>query len=284
MDGVQATAAMPYPFDSRQNRETTAYLDKVSCQQRLDQIRERLTHEEMAMLKAILLQMGGGPLDRMGLLDAIRWWALGNWTGTGLNDIGLRYRLKDGQSSFARKIFDHSKATSKLSYAFSTPVQQVTEKGGMVTVTSRTGQTFKCRKLICTVPLNVLASINFTPPLSSLKIMASQEGSTNHCNKVHFDVAGADLISWSAMSNPGRGVICALSDNLTPAGDTHIVTFGPSPSLKNGIRLQDGIQPIKGSLEHILPEGQVIKKIVSLYILLHCDEPHQSNKIYLGLS
>jgi len=258
---------MPYPFDSRQNRETTAYLDKISCQQRLDQIRERLTHEEMAMLRAILLQMGGGLLDRMGLHDAIRWWALGNWTGTGLNDIGLRYRLKDGQSSFARKIFVHPKATSNLSYAFSTPVQQVTDKGGIVTVTSRTGQTFKCRKLICTVPLNVLADINFTPSLPSLKVMTSQEGSTNHCNKVHFDVAGDDLISWSAMSSPGRGAICALSDNLTLAGDTHIVTFGPSPNLKNGIRLQDGIQPIKGSLEHILPEKQITKKIDSPYTL-----------------
>lgn len=263
MDGVQATAAMPYPFDSMQNREATAYLDKISCQERLNQIRERLTHEEISMLEAILLQMGGGPLDRMGLLDAVRWWALGSWTGTGLNDIALKYRLKNGQSSLARKIFDHARSTGNLSYSFSSPVQHVADRDGLVTAATRLGKSFKARKVICTVPLNVLADIEFSPLLPALKVQASCEGSTNHCNKVHFDVAGDDLVSWSAMVSPGKGVICALADNLTHNGDTHIVTFGPSPDVKTGIKLEDGIQPVKQSLEHILPEGQVIKRIVS---------------------
>lgn len=79
-----------------QNREATAYLDKLSCKDRLDQIREHLSHDKICMLESILLMMGGGPLDRMGLLDAVRWWALGGWNGTGVNDVGLRYRLKHG--------------------------------------------------------------------------------------------------------------------------------------------------------------------------------------------
>ncbi|KAL4799627.1 hypothetical protein BDV19DRAFT_400808 [Aspergillus venezuelensis] len=262
VDGVQATAVMPYPFDTMQNREATAYLDRLSCAERLDQIRERLSHEEIAMLEAILLQMGGGPLDRMGLLDAIRWWALGSWTGTGLNDIGLRYRLKYGQSSLARNIFDHAKETGNLSYSFSTPVQRIEDKNGVVTVSTRTGKTLKARKIICTVPLNVLADIEFSPILPALKVQASREGSTNHCNKVHFDVAGDDLISWSSMTSPGKGAICALADNLTKNGDTHIVTFGPSPGMKSAIKLDENIKTVKQSLEHLLPEGQVIKRVV----------------------
>ncbi|KAL4969796.1 flavin monoamine oxidase family protein [Aspergillus stella-maris] len=262
VDGVQATAAMPYPFDTMQNREETAYLDKLSCAERLDQIRDRLSHDEIVMLEAILLQMGGGPLDRMGLLDAIRWWALGSWTGTGLNDIGLRYRLKYGQSSLARNIFDHAKETGNLSYSFSAPVQRIEDRNGLVTVSTRTGKTFKARKLICTVPLNVLADIEFSPILPALKVQASREGSTNHCNKVHFDVAGDDLVSWSSMTSPGKGAICAIADNLTKNGDTHIITFGPSPGMKSAIKLDDGISTIKLSLEHLLPKGQVIKRVV----------------------
>lgn len=256
---------MPYPFDSMQNREATAYLDSLSCQDRLNQIRERLTHDELAMLEAILLQMGGGPLDRMGLLDAVRWWALGNWTGTGLNDIALKYRLKHGQSSLARNIFDHAMGTGNLSYRFSTPVQHISDKDGAITVTTRSGSSFKARKVVCAVPLNVLADIQFSPLLPSLKVQASREGSTNHCNKVHFDVAGDDLISWSAMTSPGKGMICALADNLTPTGDTHIVTFGPSPSMKSGIRLEDGVHQVKESLQYMLPEGQVINRVVSFH-------------------
>lgn len=257
---------MPFPFDSMQNRKAAAYLDQISCQERLDQIREQLSHNEIAMLEAILLQMGGGPLDRMGLLDAVRWWALGSWTGTGLNDVGLRYRIRGGQSSLARNIFDHANSTGKLSYQFSSPIQHISQdKGQLVTVTTRSGQIYKASKVVCTVPLNVLADITFTPPLPVLKVQASRQGSTNHCNKVHFDVAGDDLKSWSAMSSPGKGAICAISDNVTPAGDSHIVTFGPSPSMGTGIHLQDGIHAIKVSLEHMLPEGQVIKKVVGLF-------------------
>ena len=247
-----------------QEREATAYLDRLSCKDRLNQIREHLSYDEKNMLEAILLQMGGGPLDRMGLLDAIRWWALGGWTGTGLNDIGLRYRLRSGQSSLARKIFDHAKSTGCLSYLFSSPIQHIAqERNGLAYVTTRDSQVFKARHVICTIPLNVLAHVSFSPPLPALKVQASQEGSTNHCNKVHFDVMGDDLISWSAMTTPGKGAICAISDTLAPAGDTHIVTFGPSPSSATGIHLHDGVHGIKASLEHMLPEQATIKRVVS---------------------
>lgn len=72
----------------------------------------------MGLLEATLLQMGGGPLENMGRLDALRWWSLGNWYGTGLNDIGLTTRLRAGQSALARKIFDHDVSSGYLSYSF----------------------------------------------------------------------------------------------------------------------------------------------------------------------
>lgn len=255
---------MPYPHDSMQNREATAKMDQLSCMDRLDQIKGQLTDDEYAMLEAILLQMGGGPLEQMGLLDAVRWWALGGWTGTGLNDIGLRYRLLNGQSSLARKIFDHAVSTGNLSFSFSTPVKQISQEGhtGLVTITSRSGQGWKARRVVCTIPLNILGDITFSPPLTLSKQQAVKEGSTNHCNKVHFEVAGDDLVSWTSMASPGKGAICAIADRLTPAGNTHIVTFGPSPSSRTGIHLGDGINGVKRSLEHMLPEGQTIKRVV----------------------
>ncbi|KAJ5661149.1 flavin-containing amine oxidase [Penicillium longicatenatum] len=263
VDGVRATAAMPYPFDSMYNREVMEQVDRLSCKDRLDAIRGQLTEDEAVMLEAILHQMGGGPLDKMGLLDAVRWWALGGWAGTGINDIGLRYRLRNGQSSLAKRIFDHALGTGKLSYVFSSPIAHISQDmKGVVSVTSRAGTTWKARHVICTIPLNVLGDISFSPQLSIRKQQAFREGSTNHCNKVHFDVAGEGMVAWTNMTWPGKGVICAIADNCTPAGDTHLVAFGPAPTLVNGIQLKDGIEGVTRALEHVLPEGQVIKRVV----------------------
>lgn len=267
VDGTYAKETMPYPFDSMRNREAVNELDKLTCLDRLNQIRHQFSATEIAMLEALLLQMGGGPLDKMGLLDALRWWALGGHTGTGLNDIALSTRLRSGQSELHRRIFDHSVSTGRLSYAFSTPVVRIEDnrRHGIVTVTARTGESWRARKVICTIPLNVLEDISFSPALPTLVQQAIREGQVNHCNKFHLDTAGPDLLSWSSFSSPGKGAICALADHLTPAGDTHLVAFGPNPNSPNGIHLANNVEGIKKAAEHLLPKGQVIKRIVSIY-------------------
>ncbi|KAJ9642792.1 hypothetical protein H2204_002440 [Knufia peltigerae] len=256
VDGVLLRDAMTYPLSA----ELTTKYDHLSCQDRINQIRDQLTQQEIGFLEGVLLQMGGGPLDRMGLTDALRWYALGGFTPTGLNDIALSTRPKSGQSTIARKIFDHA-VRSGLKYSFSTPVAKI-EDGSYVTVTTRSGQTFMSKKLICTIPLNVLGDITFSPPLSPLKRAAISQGSTQKCNKIHFDLAGPDMKSWSSLGSPGKGLISALADNTTPANDTHVVTFGPSADSKQGMKLKNNIEGIKDALNHLLPFKRDIKRIV----------------------
>lgn len=258
MDGAGLRKDMTYPLGS----DMTTKYDHLSCQDRIDQIRSQFSPQEIGMLEAVLLQMGGGPLDRMGLTDALRWYALGGFTGTGLNDIALSTRPKSGQSTIARKIFDHA-VRSGLAYSFSSPVTAIKD-ASHVTVTTRSGQTFTAKKVICTIPLNVLSDITFSPPLSKLKQAAIAEGQTQKCNKVHFDLAGPDMKSWSSLGSPGKGLIAALSDNVTPSNDTHVVTFGPSADSKAGMPLKNNIDGIKEALNHLLPFKRDIKRIVSV--------------------
>lgn len=238
--------------------------DKLSCQGRIDQIRHKLTTQEVAVLTATILQMGGGPLENMSFLESMRWYALGGWTPTGLNDIALRTRLKTGQSNLARKIFDHATSTGRLSYAFKTPVAKVIEHNGIVTVETRSKRSFKAHQVISTIPLNVLGDITFYPPLNPLKRQALKQGHTNRGNKIHADVTGPDLVSWTSFAVPGKGMICGLADNITPAGDTHLVLFGPTADSPTGIYLKDGVDVIKKSIEHLLPSPTPeITRIVS---------------------
>lgn len=262
VDGAYMKEAMPYPLDSMRNREQMNKFDKLSCRDRLEQIRPALSSEEIGMLEAILLQMGGGPLESMGLLDALRWWSLGNHLPTGLNDIALSTRLRSGQSALARKIFDHAVSTGRLSYAFSSPVARIEDSESYCTVTTRSGKTYKAHKVICTIPLNVLGDIEFSPKLPARATQAISAGQTNKCNKVHFDIPGPDLVSWNSFASPGKGLICALADNLTPAKDTHLVAFGPSADTTVGLTLKDNISGLKEALNHLLPDKREIKRIV----------------------
>lgn len=263
VDGSALRETIPYPFDSMRNFSAMAKWDRLSCKDRLQQINGQLTSEEVGLLEAIILQMGGGPLEQLGFLDAMRWWALGGWTPTGLNDIGLRTRLGSGQSTLARRIFDHAKSTGRLSYSFSTPISSITDKGGVVEVTSRRAETWRARSVVCTIPLNVLPDISFSPPLSPLRSEAIHIGQANRGNKIHADVTGPDLVSYTSFASPGEGMICAISDNLTPANDTHVVLFGPTPDMPNGTPLGEDVETVRKAVAHMIPEGQEIKRIVS---------------------
>lgn len=266
MDGDFQRQSWKYPFGTGQSPELMAQWDQLSCQDRLEQIQDQLTEEDTSMLIALLQQMGGASLDRMGLLDALRWWTLGAHQPTGLNDIALHTRLGSGNSTLHCRMFEHALSTGNLSYRFSTAVTHIDESDGIVTVTTRDGAVYKTKAVISTIPLNVLSTIRFSPPLEEEKVEAVRDGSVNKCNKIHVDLKGPDYLSWSSFGAPGLGMVCALGDQVTPAGNSHLVGFGPDPWATNGIYLTD-IDALKKSVLHLLPEDKrddaVIERIVS---------------------
>ncbi|KAK7428033.1 hypothetical protein QQZ08_005465 [Neonectria magnoliae] len=266
VDGNNLKETWKYAFGTNQAPELMAKWDKLSCQDRLDEIRDQLTAEEISVLEAQLLQMGGNSLAKLGLLDALRWWSLGSNVPSGLNVIALHTRLRSGNSALHRRIFEHAVSTGNLSYAFETPVQRIEDAGGVVTVTARDGQQWKAKDVICTVPLNVLADLEFSPPLDADKIEAANEGSVNKCNKVHVDLNGPDYLSWSSFGTPGKGLVAAFGDHLTPADNSHLVAFGPDPESPGGIPLND-TEALKTALIHLLPKEKqssvIINRIVT---------------------
>ncbi|KAJ5167845.1 Monoamine oxidase N [Penicillium canariense] len=80
--------------------------------------------------------------------------------------------------------------SGRLDYSFSTPVQSVVDRGNEVEVTSREGvDVFKARRLVWTVPLNVLHTLASTPALPALKSEASLNSHLNQVVKCHAKVA-----------------------------------------------------------------------------------------------
>ncbi|KAM3501685.1 hypothetical protein MY10362_005357 [Beauveria mimosiformis] len=241
VDGHHLKHSWKYPFATGQSPALMAQWDKRSCKDRLDEIRDQLSAEQLSVLESQLLQMGGSSLDKIGLLGS-------------------------GQSELHRRIFEHAKATGNLSYRFQTPIRRIEDAGHVVAVTSRDGQTYKAKSVICTIPLNVLSSVDFSPPLPADKLAAIQHRSVNRCNKVHIDLNGPDYLSWSSLGTPGKGLVSAFGDHLTNANNSHLVCFGPDPDTPSGLSL-DNVESIKSAVIHLLPKDKqdevIINRIVS---------------------
>ena len=166
-------------------------------------------------------------MENSSFLEIIRWWALNNYDMGWLNELCLTYHLKLGQSEFARRMFEEAVGTGRVTYQFGAVVTSVEDQGKQVVISCRSGQQFKAKRAISTVPLNVLSTIKFSPELSAGKKAAANQGHVNHCIKLHAEVANPALRTFSGWM-VDRPLAYVFGDGTTPAGNTHLVAFGPS--------------------------------------------------------
>ncbi|KAL0257127.1 hypothetical protein SLS55_007937 [Diplodia seriata] len=225
VDGAFGRNIMPQPanmFHVPEARE----LDTLSAQDRIDAIAHSLSPNERAVLEGFVLLCSGGTLRGMSFLEFLHWWAICGYTYQGCLDFLITYKFSGGQSSFAINFFKEALSTKRLTYAFNSPVKSIVDKGNKVEVKTRNGHTYQAACMICTVPLNVLSTVSFDPPLPAGKRAAISIGHVNQCVKVHAEVADKNMRSWTGVTYPSNPLVYAIGDGTTPAGNTHVVAFG----------------------------------------------------------
>lgn len=174
----------------------------------------------------------------------------------------ISYKFKGGQSSFAIKFFKEAWSTGRLSYTFNSPVKSICDQGKKVTLTTRDGRQYTAARLVSTIPLNVLSSITFDPPLDPQRAKAASNGHVNQCVKVHAEITSKDMRSWTGISYPFNKLTYALGDGTTPAGNTHIVCFG---GYHNHIQPEENINETKAAVEKMAPGKMDIKRLVRIF-------------------
>ncbi|CAH0024412.1 unnamed protein product, partial [Clonostachys rhizophaga] len=192
-----------------------------------EEIKHKLTSEEQGLLISLLLHISGGNLEDSSLWDMVRSHALLMHSSDNFTDVWLRYKLRDGQTELAKRMFQEAK-NDGLNFAFSTPVASINQSAsgdGPVVIRTDNNQTFQGRKVISTIPLNVLKKVQFSPPLSQRRQEAINIGHINHMTKVHADVSNKELERWNGMRFPGH-LMYGYADGVLPNGDVHIVAFG----------------------------------------------------------
>jgi len=221
---------MPFPFNAYWNKDVLQYSD-LSVADRIAQISHELSSDEQHAIEAFVLLCSGGTRDNSAFLDFLRWWAAGNYNYKTLLDTIIIFKLKCGQSGFAIKFFEEAFATGNLSYSFNKTVSQVDFSKGIVQVQTADGKKFQAKRLICTVPLNVLSKVQFTPALDQAKQEAARLKHVNQCVKVHAEIKDPEMRSWSGVTYPDNELVIGLADGRTPAGKTHCVFFGCNANL-----------------------------------------------------
>ena len=231
----------------------------------MKQISLSLTPNERAALESFVLLCSCGTLETTSFFEFLHWWALCGYTYQGCMDALISYKFKGGQSSFAIKFFKESLSTGNLSYVFNSPVQSINDKGDKVILATRDDRQYTGSRLVSTVPLNVLNTISFDPPLDVQRASAANIGHVNQCVKVHAEISNKDMRSWTGIAYPFNKLTYSIGDGTTPSGNTHVVCFG---GFHNHIQPEEDINETKKAVESMAPGNMDIKRLVNVIFIL----------------
>ncbi|KAK4500006.1 hypothetical protein PRZ48_008192 [Zasmidium cellare] len=225
IDGNEGRSICPLPFSSlgnlRVSPEEVKAVDQLTCRDRLNQVKDKLSADEMALIESLVPHCGGGSVEDMGFLEMLRAQALQGYIPETFEDIWTLYKIREGQSTLARRIFDDAVRLG-LQYSFKTPIKSFVEKEGVVSLTTGTGKTYRATRVVNTIPLAVLPTIHFDPPLSPLRQEAINIGQLNYLTKIHAEVEG-DLRGLRGCTWPGD-FLYVYGDGYCAGGKTTRIT------------------------------------------------------------
>lgn len=251
---------IPFAHDAFHVPEARQY-DSMSVKDRLNAISLSLSSNERAALEAFVLLASCGTLETTSFFEFLHWWALCGYSYRGCMDHLASYKFKGGQSTFAIKFFKEALSTGRLSYVFNSPVQSIKDQGDKVTLSTRDGRKYTASRLVSTIPLNVLNSVSFDPPIDPQRAEAAHIGHVNQCVKVHAEISSKDMRSWTGISYPFNKLSFAFGDGTTPAGNTHIVCFG---GYHNHMQPEQDINQTKKAVENMAPGYMDVKRLVRI--------------------
>ncbi|KAL3294164.1 putative monoamine oxidase N [Colletotrichum asianum] len=218
VDGQHCRTICPLPHAQLNNivvdRSTIQKWDQMSCQDRYVQIKDQLSAEQRGLLVSLLLHISGGDMENSSFWDMARSHALMTHDSKNFGDIWLRYKLRQGQTALAKRMFGEA-VDYGLEYIFSFPVSSIIQRSDGIQVRGISGQTFRARKVVCTIPLNVLKDVQFILPLSTTRREAIELGHVNQMSKIHVDVSNTELEGWNGMRFPGT-LMYGYGDGVLP--------------------------------------------------------------------
>ncbi|PCG90294.1 Flavin amine oxidase [Penicillium occitanis (nom. inval.)] len=249
IDGNSGRDICPLPYSTlgnfRVSPDKVKAVDQLSCRDRIEQIKDQLTADELALLESLVPHCGGGSVEDIGFLEMLRSQALGGYDIATFEEIWTLYKIREGQSTLARRIFDDAVRLG-LQYSFKTPVKSIIEEQGIVSIITTSGEKHRAKRVVNTIPIAVLPDIHFDPPLSPLRQEAIKINQVDYLTKIHAEVEG-DLRGLRGCTWPGD-FLYIYGDGFCAGGkSTRITSFagdnrGKLDPLKEPERLETALQ------------------------------------------
>ncbi|GAA6008800.1 flavin monoamine oxidase family protein [Rhodotorula paludigena] len=241
------------------NPELVEKYDRMSIADRIAEVRAKniCSERELAYLIPWFVLSWGARPENASMLELIKWARHGENSFGMLASILWFYKFADGQSHFAKSFFDEAFESGNLCYSLETVVTKVEDRHGSVEVFTNKGS-YKAAKVVCTLPSNVAAKVQFSPPLSPLRQEAFSQKHVGQGHKIHSLFSKPEFRSgvWNAWNEPGHGetleLAAAFGDQTLKDGRVSVVSFGGGNSAQN-VPSQDPTK-IKRWLTQVDPE------------------------------
>lgn len=237
------------PYDAKYTWDKLIARDGMSATDRYKQL--KLNPMQRTMVDGYLATMAHCPTEQASYIEVARWWSLPGWNLPIANDSVARYAFKDGTISLINAMIDDGKPDVRLS----TPVKKVEDKGDRVIITTQKGEQFVAGSVIIALPMNVLPSVEFSPPLDTKLVEAAKETHSGTGVKLYFKAKGP-------LPN-GQSKISCVADSSYPlnlvvsyanASDHSIyLAFGADPQ-KLDIQDKDAVQ---AAMRGFIPDIEV---------------------------
>ncbi|UJR14339.1 hypothetical protein I4U23_001335 [Adineta vaga] len=248
VDGVQGRTVFPLPHEPFAAKEVIEMYDKLSMQDRLDQISTSFDNnrEMYDIMDAYLSMNSQEKLCESGFLDHLRWWALGDFETFRLFDKTSRYKIHEGTSALAQAI---SNDCRDVKWLLSTPISSVHRTDdNKVTIHTKNGQSFTACTAIITVPLNALYKLEFSPPLKLEKQRAINERQCRGGSKFAIKLA-KPIGNWCGFAPYPSPITQAFTDDDE---GTIIIAFG----IEDLLDIRD-FNAVQRELSKWLPDIQI---------------------------
>ncbi|UZP40231.1 hypothetical protein NXS19_008047 [Fusarium pseudograminearum] len=167
-------------------------------------------------------------------------------------EAGLYKLGNGGMTSFAKAIFDDYSGAA----LFSTEVTKISQTPDKAIITTKDGRSLSAGSIICTIPLNVLKTITFQPPLSSLKQQAIDKGHITAGAKIHYKLRHITP-PWFYQALPPTPFCFAYTDHngtKKESDGTYCIGFGLNGGIHN---IEDSEEVVKAFDEHIGADNEV---------------------------
>ena len=163
-----AKAVWELPYDSHHTREAIVECDALTVADRMNAL--ELTPLQRTGVGGMLEILSMNQPANASYVEMMRCWSLTGWNYELFNDTAARYKFTDGTGALVSAIA----VDGAFEVALNTSVSSVQQSANGVVVTTADGEIVNAKRAVVTLPLNVLNSVSFDPPLSTVKQEASK--------------------------------------------------------------------------------------------------------------